>query len=111
MTTEDQPRLFDIENNLTSGQFRGQMDAVLERAYGSGVAELIAIASDEAESKLLNELEKLDEPRVWITAGVHPHQAKTFDRETPTVISLSKHDRCGNRRMRTRLQSNVLSTS
>ena len=95
MTTEHQPRLFDIGVNLTSGQFRGQMDAVLERAYGSGVAELIAIASDEAESKLLNELEKLDEPRVWITAGVHPHQAKTFNRETPTVIrSCSKHDRC-----------------
>ena len=73
--TAELTRLFDI-GVISRVDSSEDMDAVLD-APGSGVAELIAIASDEAESKLLNELEKLDEPRVWITTGVHPHQAKT----------------------------------
>ena len=89
------PSLFDIGVNLTSGSFKERSLEVLSRASSVGVNALIAIASDEDESKLLSALPPITSPQVWITAGIHPHQAKSFDRKSLGVIEQCfMSDRC-----------------
>ena len=77
---------FDIGVNLMSGSFRSRMEEVLGRALEVGVTDLIAIASDQEESRQLNNLVELRAPKVWVTAGIHPHQAKTFNSESLEIL-------------------------
>ena len=55
---------------------------MIERSAQAGVAAMIAIASDADESIRLKQSQPIHHPRIWHTAGVHPHQAKTFDEST-----------------------------
>ena len=87
--------LFDIGVNLNSGQYNNRVDEILARAHEHGVSELIAIASDVAESKALDEYPDFENVQVWTTAGVHPHQAKTFDATTIEKLkSCYENKRC-----------------
>ena len=89
------PSLFDIGVNLTSGTFKDRSLEVLSRAASAGVNALIAIASDEDESKLLSTLPPSTLPQIWTTAGIHPHQAKSFDANSLAVIEeCFVSDRC-----------------
>jgi len=77
--------LFDSHCHLTDAAFRDDREAVLHRAWEAGVTRLVTIASDVADSRRALELSASaqggagDElrPRVWCTAGVHPHEAGT----------------------------------
>lgn len=79
-------QLFDIGVNLFSSQFDGQRTALMERALQADVGAMIAIASDVNESVRLRRSPRVDHLRVWHTAGVHPHQAKTFDKFTIKIL-------------------------
>jgi TatD DNase family protein len=72
------PTLFDVGVNLYSKQFKHNTQAMLERAVEAGVESMIAIASDADESVELHRSEPVLMPKVWTTAGIHPHQASTF---------------------------------
>ena len=87
--------LIDIGVNLNGGQFRKDIDDVLVRATDHGVMGLIAIASDVEESLALQQYDGVLTPMVWRTAGVHPHQAKTFNEQTLTQLkALLAQSRC-----------------
>lgn len=66
--------LIDTHCHLTSPELAPQLDAVVERAVAAGVTRMITIATtpDDAEAAF-----RLAErvPRMFIAAGVHPHQA------------------------------------
>ena len=95
MKAQKHVAFFDIGVNLTSNQFRDKMPAVLERAAQAGISDLIAIASDQHESQTLHELPPMKSPRVWLTSGIHPHQAKTFDATSFDIIrSCAQNERC-----------------
>ncbi len=67
--------MIDVGANLLNGQFKGDLDAVLERAWGAGVTHIIVTATtlDDAGSAL--EL-CAQHPNLTCTAGIHPHLAK-----------------------------------
>jgi len=72
-------QLIDIGVNLTHASFDDQHAAVLERAFGAGVCQLVLTGTSLGESDhALSLCRKLDEraERLFSTAGVHPHDAK-----------------------------------
>ncbi len=77
--------LVDIGANLTNKAFRGDLDAVLSRAAGAGVGAVLVTGTSMAASRQARELvidrRALAAPRLFATAGIHPHQASTGSRD------------------------------
>ena len=67
--------LADIAVNLTSGQFRHDRQAVIERALAAGVERLLLIGSDPDDSRAAMDLCSLAPGHLFATAGIHPHHA------------------------------------
>jgi len=74
--------LIDIGVNLTSKQFRADLPQVIERALHVGVRHLIVTGLTAALSQQALELARSRPTVLCSTAGVHPHNARTFDRHT-----------------------------
>lgn len=77
--------LTDIGVNLTSACFTERYTDVIQRARNAGVNRLILIGSDIKDSHTAATLAK-NHAGCYTTAGIHPHQAKTFDANS--LISL-----------------------
>jgi TatD DNase family protein len=78
--------LVDIGANLTNKAFRPDREAVLRRAADAGVAAIIitgvsARASREAW-EIVADHRVSTRPRLYATAGMHPHHASTLASET-----------------------------
>ena len=70
-------RLFDSHAHLTDRQFGAELPQVLTRAADVGVAAIVTIASDLRDAGEAAELARgSSHPRVWATAGIHPHEAE-----------------------------------
>lgn len=69
--------MIDIALNLTSGQFEGDRDAVMDRAYAAGVKQFLVLASEPEEARLVAQL-TARYPGCFGTAGCHPHQAQLW---------------------------------
>ncbi len=73
--------LIDTHCHLTHEQFRKDLPDVLDRARRAGVGAIIAVASDLDDARVVRELwmgrgdPEPEEPAIWGTAGVHPHEA------------------------------------
>lgn len=82
-TQDEEPeaaRWIDIGANLTSNQFRRDLDEVVARATDAGVARMIVTGTDAASSREALELSGRNEG-FWSTAGVHPHHAHELTEE------------------------------
>jgi TatD DNase family protein len=77
---------FDSHCHLTDTAFRDDREAVLHRAAAAGVTRAVTIASSVADARaaialVLGSLGAADgparplRPRLWCTAGIHPHEA------------------------------------
>ena len=76
--------LIDSHCHLNSKEFRGSVDYYLDRAEKAGVRQFIIIGADFHNSVEAAELAELHSKRgVFATAGVHPHDAKTVDKNFP----------------------------
>lgn len=64
----------DSHCHLTDDRFDGDRQGVVDRARAAGVAEIVTIASDLADSRAALEL-TATLPDVYGTAGIHPHEA------------------------------------
>lgn len=64
----------DSHCHLTDDRFDDDREAALERARAAGVAEVVSIASDVADSRAVLGL-TASFPDVYGTAGIHPHEA------------------------------------
>jgi TatD DNase family protein len=76
--------LIDIGTNLSNKAFRADLDGVLARALASGVGGIVATGTSAAASRAVWELvqePRANAPRLWCTAGVHPHHASTWSKE------------------------------
>ncbi|WP_028107854.1 TatD family hydrolase [Ferrimonas futtsuensis] len=83
--------MIDIAVNLTSSQFRDDLELVLARARDAGVDTLIGLASDLEEAQRLQSLAD-HYPGIAITAGIHPHYASRFDATSlPQIEALCRH--------------------
>ncbi len=75
-------RLFDSHAHLTDGSFASELPDVLNRASESGVEFIVTIASDLEDSLQAIGLTAVSaSPKVWASAGIHPHQADRFSPE------------------------------
>ncbi len=70
--------LIDIGVNFHSSQLRGLGAELIQRAAAAGVHRILATGTSLPASRLALEFARTHE-HVWATAGVHPHDAKTWD--------------------------------
>jgi TatD DNase family protein len=90
-------QLIDIGVNLTHTSFATQRQAVLDRAYAAGVAQLVvtgtSVAGSEEALQLCQELDQ-DAQRLFSTAGIHPHSASDWSGDTEAQLrGLLKEER------------------
>jgi TatD DNase family protein len=69
--------LTDIGSNLTHESFALDRELVIARALQAGVCRQIVTGADVQSSAQASHLAHLH-PRLWSTAGVHPHHAASF---------------------------------
>lgn len=90
-------QLIDIGVNLTNASFAAQRQAVLDRAYAAGVAQLVVTGTSvEGSEQALQLCHELDETgqRLFSTAGIHPHSASDWTGETEQQLrALLKENR------------------
>jgi TatD DNase family protein len=77
--------LIDIGSNLTHQSFAADRAAVIARALRAGVTRQIVTGADLESSRAAAALAAADSC-LWSTAGVHPHQAATFDAATGEAL-------------------------
>jgi len=87
--------LLDSHCHLSHERYRDDLSGVLSRAESAGVQGILAIASDLADAADLRALIdgarptlEPEGPRVWSTAGVHPHEAA----HAPADLRLRLHE-------------------
>jgi TatD DNase family protein len=81
------PGYFDTHCHLQDQAFSEDRPAVLSRARTVGVSEIVAIASNPADAAKAKTLaDETTDPRVWFTAGLHPHEASAWKRGTSEAI-------------------------
>ena len=71
--------LIDSHAHLTSEKFDGDRGAVLDRAWSAGLAHVVIIGDMSAAAR---DLARTDPAHLSFTAGVHPHEAHSFDEAT-----------------------------
>lgn len=78
--------LVDIGVNLTSKQFREDLPRVIERASSAGVKYMIVTGLTAPLSRQAAELARSRPAHLACTAGVHPHNAAGFSRDTQAEL-------------------------
>ena len=81
----------DIGANLTHKSFHKDIDKVLTQAWDAGVVGMMLTGASVRGSVEAAELCCKHPERLFATAGVHPHEAKTVDDQTiPTLRELAE---------------------
>ncbi len=78
--------MIDIGVNLTSGRFAKDREQVLDSAWEQGVEAVVVTGASIAGSQEAAALTALDPARLFATAGVHPHEAKTWDEASAQAL-------------------------
>ncbi|CNL79504.1 3'-5' ssDNA/RNA exonuclease TatD [Yersinia frederiksenii] len=79
--------MFDIGVNLTSSQFSKDHPQVIARAKDAGVTGMLITGTDAEVSQMALDLATENPGYCWSTAGVHPHQASTWQTNIEQQIS------------------------
>jgi TatD DNase family protein len=83
--------LVDSHCHLGDPAFAGDREAVAARAFAAGVGHLVVVGESRASTELGLALAGA-EPRISTTAGVHPHDARTWSDETAAWLSAQLAD-------------------
>ncbi|XP_047471980.1 3'-5' ssDNA/RNA exonuclease TatD-like [Penaeus chinensis] len=78
--------IVDIGANLTNKKFTRDLDSVVSRARDAGVHKIMVTGITVQSSKEALRLTRLFPETLYSTAGVHPHEAKTWDDETEEAL-------------------------
>jgi TatD DNase family protein len=73
--------LIDIGINLAHDSYDEDRDAVIARAFGAGVVQLIVTGATLDSSATAQRLAQAHPQRLYATAGVHPHHASELTRD------------------------------
>jgi TatD DNase family protein len=79
---KNQNQMIDIGVNLTNSRFDKEIETVINNAKQAGLKKLIVTGTNLAESERALTLASSYPDFLYSTAGVHPHDAKTFTPET-----------------------------
>jgi len=78
--------MIDIGVNLTNKRFHKDLADVIGNARQAGVSALIITGTDLAESSAAIALAETAPDFLFATAGIHPHDAKTFDNSSLNAL-------------------------
>lgn len=78
--------LVDIGANLTHPDFRRDLPEVLDRARSAGVSQVVVTGTSEVESRKAQALAERFPGVLFATAGVHPHDARSWGPRTIHAI-------------------------
>lgn len=82
-------RYFDSHCHLQDPAFDDDRDRALDRAMAAGVEEIVVVGADPESAERARALASLGgdaKPRVWYTAGLHPHDASRWSPEVGESI-------------------------
>jgi TatD DNase family protein len=83
--------LIDIGANLAHDSFDADRDAVMARAAGAGVTQMVVTGSSEATTRRAIELSREHRGVLFATCGVHPHHAADLTSDTlPALQALAR---------------------
>ncbi|GAB6028418.1 hypothetical protein CHUAL_002578 [Chamberlinius hualienensis] len=74
--------LIDIGANLTNKKFSRDLESVIRRAKDAGVQQMIVTGTSVHLSKEALRLTQMHPGTLFCTAGVHPHEAKSWDEDS-----------------------------
>ena len=82
-------QLIDIAVNLTHPSLAVQAEALLQRAYAAGICQMVltgtSLNESEASLALCRQLDESGQ-RLFSTAGVHPHDASSWDASSGNAL-------------------------
>ncbi|MDX1268312.1 MAG: TatD family hydrolase [Oceanisphaera sp.] len=78
--------MIDIGVNLTNGQFDKDRHEVISRAKLAGISALVLTGTSLEESRAVADYAATEPGFCYATAGIHPHDAKTFDGRSLTAL-------------------------
>ncbi|MDR2515267.1 MAG: TatD family hydrolase [Christensenellaceae bacterium] len=73
--------LFDTHAHLSDARFAEDLPDVLRRAREDGVGKMLTIGTSLEDSARALEIAR-NQPDIWATAGIHPHEASSSSAET-----------------------------
>ncbi len=82
--------MFDIGVNLTSSQFAKDSADVVARAHQAGVSGMLITGTNLVESQRAAEMAQQFNG-CWSTAGVHPHDASSWNDDTAQQLAVLAH--------------------
>ncbi len=78
--------MIDSHAHLDSNRYDEDRSALLDRAWAAGVRGILSIGIGDGPAEMHQALEisrtfagRPNTPKIWATAGVHPHEARLFD--------------------------------
>jgi len=71
--------IVDVGANLTNKKFSRDLDSVIQRAKDSGVSKIMVTGTSLQSSRDALRLSRLYPGVLYATAGIHPHDAKSWD--------------------------------
>jgi len=71
-------KYIDIGINLINKQFRNEIDQTIDRALDANVSKMILTGTSLKNSIQAHQLANKNPQIIYSTAGIHPHNAKTF---------------------------------
>ena len=78
--------MIDIGANFINKSFRDDCDEVIQRAVASGVEKIIVTGTSVSVSEKSLELAQKYPGVLYSTAGIHPHDAKTFNADSLNTL-------------------------
>ncbi|HBP20960.1 MAG TPA: hydrolase TatD, partial [Planctomycetes bacterium] len=86
--------IVDSHCHVSTSRYDEDRAEVLSRARAAGVAAMIDVGCDLASSEASLALAEAEPELVYATVGLHPHEAKHWDEETPARLrELARHPR------------------
>ena len=70
----------DVGANLTNKKFGRDLDSVIQRAKDAGISKIMVTGTSVQASKDALRLSRLYPGTLYATAGIHPHDAKSWDK-------------------------------
>ncbi|XP_054926074.1 3'-5' ssDNA/RNA exonuclease TatD-like [Dermacentor andersoni] len=84
--SDDNYILIDICANLVNKKFNRDLESVIQRAKDAGVKKMIVLGTSAHTTKEALRLTRMHPGTVYCTAGVHPHDAKSWDEDALEVL-------------------------
>jgi TatD DNase family protein len=78
----------DIGINLTNRQFHNDIDDIIQNAIDADVSQMILTGTSLKNSEQSAQIAKQYQGILYSTAGIHPHDAKSFDNQSIAKLKL-----------------------